>query len=968
VSRRPMPSRRHHAGRTPPWWASGLLVGSVMVTVIGGATPAMAGTAHATNATHAAHATNATSGAPVARPSRPGAAVRVAAFATEPVVLTGGDFPDWTSGPEVTARPPQAPTDYSVYNSQGTLLAPLGLQSDCFQANPQPDVNGQVDKQNGDHSCFQGSDLPVRTVLKGVPAQSLLGYRWDSASHRFVQIPFQVDTKWQHYLTNNASGFAFYSGADQMLTYTFDSEPFLLTSNPKFDPSNPANVCQAEGPGGTAPDATTTPDPNQSLINTDEMAFMARDAGTRAPASAALPAGIVSANQVRLVDPTSGAVRYAYVMESAMGSNGQPQVAPAYTAANSPYVKYTPDRNADMYAYSQSNYSDYGNAPVGPVCAVGPNGTPVPVIGQGFQYNASNQIVLDPSTYVQRRTLDIASVSTPRYKFQYGDPATSLAGRWIMDGLAVSPDNGGLTKGDYGASLIDRFKGRAFQQAPGGDTPCCGYEDEQVNWNGSSITMGIKQGPVRDIRVTWGSDSGTNVTRTDFFYADSVDHQYNLRVHPIPPLDGIYTQWNMQAGSVNTYYNPYNPKGVPVTGINPVLYGDTHDFVGPSGVSTSSNDKLGRQEQSLNGGQPLSVGSPNKNNCGAAVPGVSVPEVGSPDSCIYGSFNLPDATFSGLAPELLNWEELTGPAGTMVEKWSVDQSSDPSPGGAQGVVETVPYYVDDSCFDDGTGNSPGPQVDPRNIDPTTWGFADQNGKPVAVSPAPSAGQRYSGTVTDDGTTYDGSTSYNRRCWNHNANGTPYNIPGTATYDASKPAQAQDPTPDQHFGPQGDVRYFEGDIATHGLHVLFTSDSDNADLATAVDEIDSYDNQVILPPNQKNVGLAFSQQFVTPVQSVVTPFGASGLAVPQPYVAGSGVPSSPVSGHAGTGSSNPGASDSLVPAAAGPAAPKAGAPASSRPATTAPSSPPASPPASSPPSGGSGSPGASGLLPVVRLPD
>jgi hypothetical protein len=927
------------------------------------------------------------SGGSVATAPAAGQAVKVAAFDSEPVVLQGSDFPGWTSGPEITARPPQTPTDYEVYNSQGSILSPLGLQSDCYQSGSNPDVNGAVDPNHGDHNCFQGSNSPVRTVLKGVPPQSLLGYRWDPSSASFVQIPFQVDTMWQHYLTNNASGFAFYSGADQMLTYTFDYEPFRFTSNPPFSAANPTGVCRPQPLAGQ-PD--TTADPNRFLIDSDQLSFMARDAGPAAPASAPLPSGIVSANQVRLVDPQTGIVRYAYVMESSMTTyllNGSsvsaPTVLPAYTAANSPYVHYdafdpwtdqltqydgtdaygvesTPV--PDMYAFSQSNYSNYGNAHQGPVCnlvspSLGAGGVVQPVVGQGFSSSAGTY-ALDPPSYVQRRSLDIAQVTTPRYAFLYGDPTPEatvdgqvvsepLAGRWIMDGLSVSPDDSGFTTGDYGTSLVDRFKGRAFQQSPGGDTPCCGYEDEQVNWNGSSVTMGVKVGPVRDIRVTWGSDSGTNVTRTDIFYAYSINHEYNLRVHPIPPLDGIYTQWNMDAGAVTTYYDPENPKGVPVTGINPVLYGDTKDFVGPSGISESSNDTLGRDEKALNGGKPLTVGNPNPSACGEPLP-VSIPAVGSPDDCVYGNFNVGDATFSGPSP-LLGWEELTGPAGTTVDKWSIQPDADPSPGGAQAVAEAQPYYVDDSCFDDGTGSSPGPQVDPRNIDPTTWGFADVNGAPVAVSPAPASANRFAGTVSDDGTTYvtNASTSqaaahpatmstddtFARRCWNHARDGTPYNIPRTATYDPGRPAQHPDPTPDPRFGPQGDVRYFEGDIGTHGLHLLFTSDTDNADLTTAVDEADSTDMEAVLPPEQPNVGSAYSAADNVPLLTAVTPFG-SAPAAPQPDVSGPGLPQTAVSGPAGTGSSGSrkdgdtslGAASASVPGAS------ASPPASSSPST------------------------------------
>jgi hypothetical protein len=814
-----------------------------------------------------------------------GISVNVSAFSTQPVVLTGQNFPAWSSGPEVTARAPQVPANYGVADSQGPQ--PSQLQSDCYQSSPQPDVNGSTDGVHNDHNCFQGSQSPVRTALKGVVAASLRGYRWNGS--RFVQIPFQVDTKWEHYLTNNASGFAFYSGADKMTTYTFDYQPFVETSNPPLPHdctgvstgcippgsnqlAQAAIVCHAQAPTGTS---DPTPDPNHFLINTDELSFMARDAGGTAPNQTTLPKGIASAYKVRLVDPSTREVRFVYVMQSKPGdATGTWKVPMRYTAANSPYVRYTPDQNAGLLVYSQSNYSDYGNARYGPACSTDGKA----VIGQGFKYDAAGNVVLDPKTFVRRRTPDTGTVTTLRYRFRYD-------GRMIMDGLGVSPDDKGLKTGDYGPNIVDRWKGRAFQQAPGGKVPCCGYEDEQVNWNGSSTTMGIKLGPVRAIRVTWGSDSGTNVTRTDFFYAYSIVHQFGLRVHPIPPLDGIYTQWDMAAGNINTYYNPYNPGGVPVTGINPVLLGDTNAHIGPDGISESSNDKVGRTVG------PVSVGNPNNQTCNS-------------QACIYNSFNTSDPTFSGVANTLLSWEEMTGPAGTLVEKWQADNST-VSPGGAQGLVEAVPYYVDDACFNDGTGNDPGPQVRPRSAnEPTTWGFQNVNGSPVAVSPAPAAADRYQGTVTKDGQTYDGTQSFQRRCWNHHLDGSPYNIPGTATYNQTKTAENPDGTPDPTFGPQGDVRYFQGDIATHGLHLLFTGDTDNANATVPVDEVDSLDNQLILPPGVGNVGQAATLPYTAPIQAAATPFGVSSVSAPSPYVAGSGVPDTPVSGPTSSGSSNP----------------------------------------------------------------
>jgi hypothetical protein len=789
--------------------------------------------------------------------------VDVSSFATQPVVLTGAQFPLWSGGPELTARVPQPPNYYGVVDTQGYVPEPL--RSHCYQANPKPDVNGYVDRFHSDHSCFQPSQLPIRTVRDGVPTGSLRGYAW--TGKRFKQIPFQVDQMWTHYISNNASGFSFYSGTDPFLTYKFDYEPFLRYSNrPMPARCNPGKgavtkgcippgphqleragvVCQAIPPKGVT---DPTPNPNHGLINSDQLSFMARDAGSAAPPSAKLPRGIVGANQVTVVDPASGKTRYAYVMQSAKKGHGW-AVAPRFTAKNSPYVRYTPDDNADTMVFSESSYGDYGNARFGPACT--PDGKAI--IGQGFRYNAHHDVVLDPKTYVQRRTIDNATITTPRYRFRFN-------GRFVMDDLRVAKSDTGLTRGHFGPSIVDRFKARAFQQAPGGQTPCCGYEDEQGNWGGSSITMGVRRGPVRDIRVTWGSDSGTNVTRTDIFYAYTMVHDFGIRVHPIPPLDGIYSQWDMAAGAITRYYNPYNPKGVPVTGINPVLYGDTKIHVGPDGISESSNDKLGRLQEQITGGKPITIGNPDDDTCDS-------------DACIYDSVNLPDVTFSGVLPNLLSWEEMTGPAGTMVEKWGISQNQPVSPGIAQAALVAVPYYVDDACFDDGTGANPGPHVLVRSADePKTWGFADVDGKPVAQTPAPAKADRYHGTVRKGGHTYRGDRVYQRRCWNHNPDGTPYNIRGTVTFDPSKKAQRPDPAPIRHFGPQGDVRYLQGDVATHGQHMLLIAESDNADLTLPVTEIDATDNQLILPPGVGNVGAEAARAYLLPVTTaIVTPFG------------------------------------------------------------------------------------------------
>src|SRR5258708_15178285 len=179
----------------------------------------------------------------------------------EPVVLTGQQFPDWSAGPERTARPPEPTTRYGTFDGQPD--APPGVRSDCYQSSPTPDVNGYTDPFHGDHNCYQSSDLPFRTLpgRTGVDPRSLLGYRWNPHSGKFAQIPFQLDTRWQHYISNNASDFGFYSNVDEVTTYTFDREGFRHTTNKPFDPANPAIACQAQ-PANRAP---TTHAPNPGL-------------------------------------------------------------------------------------------------------------------------------------------------------------------------------------------------------------------------------------------------------------------------------------------------------------------------------------------------------------------------------------------------------------------------------------------------------------------------------------------------------------------------------------------------------------------------------------------------------------------------------------------------------------------------------------------------------------------------------
>ncbi|MCW2600697.1 MAG: hypothetical protein JWM02_2526 [Frankiales bacterium] len=542
---------------------------------------------------------------------------------------------------------------------------------------------------------------------------TITGWRWDGK--RFVEVPFQVDEVFTRYLDNSASGFAVYSGEDQHTTYAFDREGFRWTKG----------RCVAQ------PDSAVATDPVKGLDTDDELAFMAADTGAAAPSGASLPAHVTKTQRLTVLDPVTQHRSYLYVM---LGRT------PSFNARNGD-VRYQRDPGADRFALSQSSYDTYGNAAVGPYCDAKGN-----VIGKG-----------------RRRPVDSATVTTDRYRYRYD-------GRWLMTDVRISPDVGKT----YGPDLVDRWKARAFQQDSGSNTPCCGYEEEDTNWGGSSTLLGERSGPVRTIRETWGADSGTNVVRRETFYRAEMTMKTWLRVHVIPPLDGIYAQWDFNAGRMTRFSNSLHPQGFAVDGRNDDAYGNLDDPCNP--------------KYDLNDTGPTSQAY-RKAYQAAGVCALSP---------YHQSVDVADPTF-GMPNAALQWNQTSGPWGTIVDRYSVG-ARDVTPGGAAQTLAAQPYYRDDSCFDDATGSNPGPRLKLRS-------------------------------ATERQTAADGTT---RRCW------TPKD--GTAESD--------------HF--------FQGDIGTHGVHLLFQVDSDNARQTVPLDEIVFEQRQVFLPGDPGAVGEKYGRAFEKPL--------------------------------------------------------------------------------------------------------
>jgi len=658
---------------------------------------------------------------PVADPTVP------AARDTEPVVMTGAAFPLWAAPANVTAK-----TD-SVQGAKCT-----SGDNDC--------------SHNQYNRPTVGDGTVENKVIHGADVHKLLGYRWNG--HGFVQIPLQVDELAVRYISNDASTFSFYSETDEHPTYVFDQERFRWTGS---DPADPCHAVPAD------PHRVTTPDPIPGLDTNDEVSFMASDAGPSAPSGTTLPHGIENAYRVRVIDPLRPtALNFVYVMLAGKGPNAP---RPAFTASNG-YVRYLPDADSDTFLYSQSSYGSYGNTYKGP-----------------WLDPATGQCHTAPADAKQHRPKDTAWVKTPRYEFRYD-------GRWVMDQVhiaktatanAVTADPASWT---YGDDLVDQWKARAFQQRPGGETPCCGYEEEVSNWGGSSILMGYRAGPVRVIRATWGADSSTNNIRTEVFYRDEIRFDDDLRVHVIPPADGIYQQWDFNAGKVTKYYNAFVPDGVAADGKNDEVFGNTRTHVGPDGIRFQDGDPI-----PVVGPQDIGTGGTGDGTCGG-------------DPCVDNDIDMPDPTLTG-PTATLSYEEVSGSAGTWVDRWTVKQVT---AGTAYGLA-TVPYYRDDSCFDDGTGTDPGLHVNLRHVDP----------------------------VLD-------SLNVARRCWTP-ADGDPAN---TSPRDA----------------------FYQGDIATHGLHVELIADSDNATTTVPLDEVDSEQRVVLLPGQLGNVGEQYGRGTEKPLVAIV----------------------------------------------------------------------------------------------------
>ncbi|HET6817860.1 MAG TPA: hypothetical protein VFH66_11595 [Mycobacteriales bacterium] len=683
-----------------------------------------------------------------------------------PVVLTGAQIPAWA-----------APAAEGIAQPQ-----PSGASSD----NP---LGDQL------RSAHNGRLVvpPTPPGVTPVNPDEVAAYSWDGTSWK--QIPVQIDQRFPYFLANGRSGFGFYSGTDEELTYAWapDAHDVGEESWKKMFGDctsrfgTPSEIQDAiahhwltPGAGETAADYLSSMQDPQPLFDTDdELTFMASDAGAQAPQGTPAPQladGTHAANgqMVTVTDPLDPTdVRYVYLFTQPGGSS--------YDAVHSPYVRMTRDTDPvtgipsdewiDRYSFDDSDPAKIGtsNTGYGPnlpgtVCRTSPGNY------DRFGLTADTAGAARPST--DRQPRDSFTVKTDDY-------IVRTTGRWLVQHLQVaSPDGQG-----YSDNIVARWKGRAFQQSPDSSVSLVGFEDEQVNWELNSALLGWRQGPVRAIREVWGADSGTNVTKTETYYRDADAYAFHVRVHPIPP-DGLYTDWSYRPGVATTYYNVLQQNGVPIDG---------------------QPDTSGNEIDQLPNGQAAYV-----NTC--------------------------DPKFT-VCSSIENPEEVAGPGFGLVYEFELT-----SPTGLAGNMAAVPYYRDDACFDDGTGDAP------------------------VQRPWP-------GEASTDPRVQNGYLSYWQNYWDTHPEVHGYPRPASYSDLKCQPALAVngDPTANPTT-PPWQIMPFSGAIGEHGIHFFVTQDSDNAFGPKNVDEIDGQQWRFEVPmAKPTNVLVPYGANVSAKLVAVATPY-------------------------------------------------------------------------------------------------
>ena len=688
----------------------------------------------------------------------------------------------------------------------------------------EPYPSGAATTGDGRRTAHNGRITIPPDARTGADVDKVVAFRWTGTAWQEVRV--QVDQRFPHFLANGHSDFSTYSGTDEELTYSWARDThsagdeswknvFGQCISRKARTVDEVKAAIAAGVVQLGPEETeddylsSKKDPVPTLDDDDEITFMARDTGPEAPAGQAAPTGTSNGQAVRIVDPLDpSASTFVYLFQRSGGST--------FTADTS-YVHMIRDYNADewidRYSFAGSDTvkdpetlgtsnTGYGANLTGTVCRTAQPNDAGLTTPDGTARSSTDRFPRDGMT-----------VSTPTYR-------TTASGRWMVRAHQITRPG---TERDYGPDLISRWKGRAFQQSPDSTISLVGFEDEQVNWEANASLLGWRQGPVRAIREVWGADSGTNVTKTETYYRDADTYAYHVRVHPIPS-DGLYTSWNYKPENVSTYYNLLRPEGVPIDGVN--------DEQVPTSVDQLPGDQLG-------------------------IPCPWAGEAPCPGDPAY--FDAPDPTFD-LASAINRPEQVAGPHGGLVYEFEFT-----GPTSALNAT-AVPYYRDDACLDDGTGDDAVPRPWP-------------------------------GEASSDARVKKGYVDY----WK--AHGAPADLTYEQLDCANTTAELKDAT-----RPPWRKRPFAALFGQHGIHFFATGDSDNAFGPKPLTEVVGQQWRFSVPmATPTNVVTEYHNNVTAKLQAFTAPYGQSPPSSASPSPSASASPSaSPTASASPSGSASPSA--------------------------------------------------------------
>ncbi len=626
--------------------------------------------------------------------------------------------------------------------------------------------SGATTTGDGVRQAHNGRLVVPPDARTGVNPDAIAAYAWNPKSGRFKEVPVQVDQRFPHFLANGRSSFSTYSGTDEELTYAW------------------------------APDQHATGEESwKKAFGECAARYATADEAAHLPSYASpTPAGSLDPGYTRaMADPVPTLDDDDEIALQARDGGGQaPSTAPLPKGVSSGHVvnvvdPLDPTAKRYLYLFLKAGGSSY-DASDSPVqmtrdanadewidryaFAHGDNEA-LGVSNTGYGPNLPGSVCrTDPANDSTSPAVKTAVDGTPR-------PSTD---RFPRDGMTIATPTYTLhatgrwmvrslqVKDDsgYGPDLISRWKGRAFQQSPDSTVSLVGFEDEQVNWEANSALLGWRAGPVRAIREVWGADSGTNVTKTETYYRDADTYSYHVRVHPIPS-DGLYMSLDYNPGAVTRYYNLEKPNGVAIDGVN--------DDVG-------SIDKL--------------------------------PVSGDP-----AYFDGPDPTFD-IPSAVDRPEEVAGPHGGLVYEFEFTGATSLTNAAA------VPYYRDDACLDDGTGDEAAPRPWP-------------------------------GEASTDQRVKDGYVAY----WQQYA--AARGLTGPTSYADLK----CNPTADPMTTPPWQRTPFAAAFGQHGIHFFATHDSDNAFGPKPVDEIDGQQWRFAVPMDKPtNVVQAYGNNVTAKLVPVV----------------------------------------------------------------------------------------------------